>query len=89
MEVLVCKLYLPSFGMLMKTKHKDKADDVWDCIEWESPLRVQDMRASTSGVERCEKEMEWKSRSRLLVETWKKPWFQRENDAPTSPNDAI
>ena len=51
MEVFVHKLSLPGFGMLMKMKQKEKADDVWGCIEWESSLRVQYMRASTGGVE--------------------------------------
>lgn len=61
---------------------KEKADDVWGCTEWESPFRVQEMRASTDA-------MDWKSRSRLPLETWKKPWFQRATDAPTSPIEAI
>jgi len=68
---------------------KEKVDDVWGCTEWESPLRVQEMRASTGGVERWERAMEWKSRSRLPSETWKVPWFQRGNDAPASPIEAI
>ena len=52
MEVFVHKLSLPGFGMLMKMKQKEKEDDVWGCIEWESSLRVQYMRANTGGVER-------------------------------------
>ena len=61
---------------------KEKADDVWGCTDWESPFRVQETRASTNA-------MDWKSRSRLPLETWKKPWFQRATDAPTSPIEAI
>lgn len=81
---------LPSqFWHVGEGEAKEKVDGVWGCTEWESPLRVQEMRASTGRVERWERAMEWKSRSRLSTETWKEHWFQRGNDAPTSPIEAI
>ena len=58
------------------------------CTEWESPLRGEEMREITGGVERWE-EMELKSRSRLPAEAWKESWFQGRDNAPASPIEAI
>ena len=81
---------LPSqFWHADRGEEKGKTDDVLGCTERGFPLIVEEMRASTGGVERWEGLMEPKSRPRLVAETRKESWFQRRDDAPATPIEAI